>query len=292
MDSIIYRQKSAAAELTGKRFALAIAGLLLRLAIAQAAISLLAAASGLAILNAAVYLYAIWLFLRFVDRTASCYVYTLRAGSMILERRLGDSTITVVEIPIERITAMRPVRRGERLHTTYRRVKVIGPACRPALRVRAAFALSLISAHLARVCAGRGLEETLGHVLVFGEDGERSACVFAPDERMCAALAQLLSGAYGFDERMTHARVTTMYGRALERAFPALYPYVDPLVNQSEVQWARGEVKRQKAERKAKRNAKNRNPRATEETKNEANDAGEKCKDVKTRAPRRRRKQG
>lgn len=292
MDSIIYRQKSAAKPLTGKDFVLAVAGVLLRLAIAQAAISLLAAASGLAILNAALYLYAAWLLFGFMRRTVARYVYTLRTGSIVLERCLGDSTIALVEIALERIVALRPVKRGERLKTTYRRVTAIDPACRPALRVRAAFVLSLISAHLARRCAGRGLEETIGYVLVYDVDNQRRACVFAPDERMCEALAQLLGGAYGFDERMTHARVSTLYARALERAFPALYLYVDPLVNQSEVQWARGEVERQKAERRAKRDAKNKKPKAAKKAENEAKDAGETREEAKPHAPRRCRKQG
>lgn len=246
MDSIIYRQQSAAKPLTGKGFVLAIAAILLRLAVAQVVVNLLIAASGLGLLNVAFYLYAVWLLFGFMRRTVARYVYTLKTGSIILERRLGDSTITLVEIPMERIAAMRPVKRGERLQTTYKQVTEIDPACRPALRVRAAFVLSLISAHLARLCAGKGLEETIGHVLVFDEDNQRRACVFDPDEKMCDALAQLLGDAYGFDERMTHARVSTLYGRALERAFPALYPYVDPLVNRDEVEWARGEVDRRR----------------------------------------------
>ncbi|MBR5561473.1 MAG: hypothetical protein IKU73_08685 [Clostridia bacterium] len=231
MDSIIYRQQCAAKPLTGKAFVLAIAGILLRLAVAQVVVNLLISATGVGLLNIAFYLYAVWLLFCFMRRTVARYVYTLKTGSIVLERRLGDSTITVVEIPLERIIALRPVMRGERLKTTYRQVTEIDPACRPALRVRAAFVISLLSAHLARLFAGKGTEERIGYVLVFDEANQRSACVFAPDEKMLDALAQQLGDAFGFDERMTRARIRTLYGRALQRAFPALYPYVEPLVS-------------------------------------------------------------
>lgn len=250
MDSIVYRQRSAAQELTFKGLVLGMAEGLLRLSAAQIVIGLLVVATGAQILNALVYLYAAWLLFDFVRGTASCCVYTLKTGSLILERSLGDSTMIHVEIPVEHMAAMRPMKRGERLQTTYRKVRTIDPKCRQALRVRAAFVLSLFSAHLARRCAGKRIEETIGHVVVFDEGDQRCACVFAPDKRMCEALETLLGDAYGFDERMTHARVSTLYGRALERAFPALYPYVDPLVKQEEVEWARGEVERQKTKKK------------------------------------------
>ncbi|MBR3795923.1 MAG: hypothetical protein IKK34_07845 [Clostridia bacterium] len=299
MDSIIYRQQCAAKPLTGKGFLLAVAGILLRLAAAQVIINLLIAASGLGILNIAFYLYVVWLLFCFMRKTVACYVYTLKTGSIVLERRLGDSPITVVQIPLNSIAAMRPVRRGERLKTTYRQVTEIDPACRPGLRVRTAFALSLVSAHLARLCAGKGMEETIGHVLVFDEENQRRACVFAPDEKMLAALKEQLGDAFGFDERMTHARVATLYGRALERAFPALYPYVDPLVSREAVKWAKEEIDRQKAERQAKKPA-NAKPKSggklpKEEAGNEPHE-GEMFREGRGGAnrnqPRRRRKQG
>lgn len=291
MDSIVYRQQNAAKALTGRGFALAVAGILLRLAIAQMVVSLLILVSGQSLLNAAVYLYAVWLLFDFMRSAVARHVYTLRSGSIILERRLGDSTIALVEIPLERIVAVRPVKRGERLHTTYRRVKVIDPACRPALRVRAAFVLSLISAHLARLCAGKGLEETIGYVLVFDADNQRCACVFAPDEKMCAALAQLLGDAYDFDERMTHARIKTLYSRALERAFPALYPYVDPLVSREGLRQAMREMDWQNAQLDAKLRALAGSKRARDPVKNHPADMDKGHKEAQPEHRRRRRKQ-
>ena len=289
MDSIIYRQQCAAKPLTGKGFVLAIAGILLRLAIAQVVVNLLISATGIGLLNILFYLYAVWLLFSFMRRTVARYVYTLKTGSIVLERRLGDSTITVVEIPLERIIAMRPALRGERLKTTYRQVTEIDPACRPALRVRAAFVLSLLSAHLARWCAGRGLEEAIGYVLVFDEGTQRCACVFAPDEKMLTALAGQLGEAFGFDERMTHARVTTLYGRALQRAFPALYPYVDPLVSTESLRVAFRELDGQNAELDAGIRALAAKKKAGKHAK-ATEDAGDGAQQNQPR--RRRRKQG
>ena len=91
---------------------------------------------------------------------------------------------------------------------------------------------------------------------------------------------------HGFDERMTRAKITTLYGRALERAFPALYPFVDPLLKYEDVEWAREEIERQKAERKAKKNSKK-----PSESKNEAKEKTDNAEGGEADAPRRRRKQ-
>lgn len=293
MDGIIYRQQCAAKPLTGKEFFLAIAGILLRLAAAQVIINLLIKTTGLGLLNIAFYLYAVWLLFGFMRRTVARYVYTLKEGSIVLERRLGDSPITVVQIPLQNIAAMRPVRRGERLKTTYRQVTEIDPACRPALRVRAGFVLSLFSAHLARLCAGKGLEETIGYVLVFDEENQRRACVFAPDEKMLEELSTQLGDAFAFDERMTRARVATLYGRALERAFPSLYPYVDPLVSRESVEWANGELARQKAERQAKKKAREKKAAGSDKKENAGRQPEEDGEGAHVgQTARRRRKQG
>ena len=201
MEEIIVRQHDAAKPLTGKGFLLGIAGILLRLAIAQVIVNLLIGITGLGLLNLAFYGYAVWLLFVFMRRTVASYVYTLKSETLVLERRMGDSPSTVVQIPLERIISMRPVYMGERLHTTYRQVTEIDPAGRPPFRVRAAFALSLISAKLARLAAGKRVEEQIGHVLVFEEDKQTRACVFCPKEKLRAELEARLGDAYGFDAR-------------------------------------------------------------------------------------------
>ena len=279
MQDIILQQRNAAKPLTGKSFLLSIAGILVRLAIAQIAVNLLIVATGMGLLNIAFYVYAILLLVGFMRATVAGYVYTLKEDELVLERRLGDSTITLVQIPLDHVVSLREVRVAENLKTTYRQVTHIDPDTRPPLRVRAAFAVSLLSSRLARLLAGKGAQDVVGHVLVYDEGSLRCACTFRPDPEMLDALAQRLGERYGFDERMTRGRVHTLYARALERAFPALYPYVDPLVKPEDVAWAREEIARQKAEKREKKN-----PAGKKTDKAAAESAQD--------APRRRRKQG
>ena len=285
MQEIIFQQRNAAKPLTGKAFMLSIAGILIRLAIAQLVINALISMTGMGLLNVAFYLYAVWLLIAFMRETVAGYVYTLKEGVLVLERRLGDSTITVVEIPLERVVSLRRVRMGENLHISYRDVMHIDASSRPPLRVRAAFIASLLSSHLARMLAGRHAQDVIGHVIVFDEGSLRRACTFCPNEALLEKLEGILGERLEFDERMTRTKVHTLYARALERAFPALYAYVEPLIRREDVEWAQEEVARQKAERKGKQNGKNPTEEKTEEKTNDAD--GERAD-----APRRRRKQG
>ena len=199
MQEIIYRQQDAAAPLNGRGFVLGVAGVLLKLAAAQIVCNLLIALTGAGLLNVLFYLFAVWLLVMFMRDTVAGYVYTLKEDRLMLERKLGDSTITLVQIPLEQVAAMREARRAENLRTTYRQVTHIDPASRPGPRVRMAFAASLLSCRLARLLAGRGAQDVIGHVLVFDEGGARRACTFRPDARMREALAGLLGERYGFD---------------------------------------------------------------------------------------------
>lgn len=292
MHEIILRQHDAARKLDGKGFVLGIAGILLKLSIAQIICNWLISLTGVGLLNLAFYLYAVWLLIMFMRGTVASYVYTLKEDMLVLERRLGDSTITVIEIPFERIAALRPVRMGERLETAYRDVMVIDPAGRPPVRVRAAFVLSLLSSRLARCAAGKRVEEIIGHVVVFDENNARRACVFRPNPEMLRALEEKVCERFGFDERMTHARIRTLYSRALERAFPALYPYVDPLVKPEDVIWAKAQVDEEKAKRREKaqarkKQAKKEQAKGKEQKKNAKPDG-----EAQEETPRRRRKQG
>ena len=256
MDEIIYRQQDAAKAMDGKAFVLAVAGVVVRLAIAQIVVNLLISATGTGLLNLLFYVYAVWLVFGFMRRTVASYVYTLKNGVIYLERKLGDSTNTLVEIPLCRVLSMRPVMRAEKLGVSYRQVTEIDPACKPDARMRAAFAASYVSARLARLLAGKRAQEQCGWVIVFTEGSHRNACVFRPDEEMLLALKAQLGEAFGFDERMTQAKIVTLQARALQRAFGALYPFVNPLVKPDEIDEARAELDRRKAERAEKRKAK------------------------------------
>lgn len=290
MDEIILRQRDAAKPLTGKTFLLGIALIVLKLSIAQMVLHLMISAAGAEFLSIVFYLYAVWLLLGFLRRTVACYVYTLTENTLVLERRLGDSLIRVIEIPLESVISLRAVKKGESLRTTYQSIAVIDPACRAPFRVRAAFVLSLLSARLARFCAGVGIDEEIAYVLVYSRAERQKACVFRPDDEMCEKLAQMLGGAYGFDERMTRARVTTLYARALQRAFPALYPYVDPLVREDEAEWAKAELERRKTERKQKKAGGGRRTGAGKSEKTEKKENAAEPQSVPQK--KRRRKQG
>ena len=283
MQEIIFQQRNAAKPLTGKAFLLSIAGILVRLSIAQLVINAIISLTGVGLLNVAFYLYAVWLLLAFMRETVASYVYTLKEDTLVLERKLGDSTITVVEIPFAQVASLRPVCKAENLNISYRDVMHIDASSAPALHVRMAFAASVFSSRLARLLAGKGAQEQIGHVIVFDEGKLRRACTFCPDKELLELLEARICERFGFDERMTHTKVHTLYARALERAFPALYGYVDPLIKPEDVDWAREEIARQKAERKEKKNGKN------EKTDKQAKDGKEQAQ---SEAPRRRRKQG
>ena len=278
MQEIIFQQHNAAKPLTGRAFVLSIAGILIRLAAAQIAVNVLISLTGAGLLNVVFYLYAMWLLLAFMRKTVAGYVYTLKEDVLVLERRLGDSTIAMVEVPLGRVVSLRPVRMGESLMISYRDVVNIDAGSRPPFRVRAAFIASLFSSHLARLLAGKRVQDVIGHVIVFDEGSLRRACTFCPDEMMLQHLEAIIGERFCFDERMTRAKVTTLYARALERAFPALYAYVDPLLKHEDVAWAHEEIARQKAERREKKN-----PTKTD---------GAKEPDEQVGQPRRRRKQG
>ena len=282
MQEIIFQQRNAAKKLTGRAFVLGIAGILIQLSVAQLVVNALISLTGIGLLNVAFYLYAVWLLIAFMRETVAVYVYTLKEDVLVLERKLGDSTITVVEVPLGKVASLRPVRMGENLHISYRDVMHIDPSSRPPLRVRAAFSASLFSSHLARMLAGKRVQDVIGQVIVFDEGSLRRACTFCPNDELLEKLKTALGERFGFDERMTRTKAATLYARALERAFPALYTYVDPLLKHEDVAWAREEIARQKAERKEKKN-----PKKTEE-------AQETAKEETGRAeqPRRRRKQG
>ena len=284
MQEIIFQQRNAAKPLTGRAFILNIAGVLIQLSIAQLVINALISMTGIGLLNIAFYLYAIWLLIMFMRETVASYVYTLKEGVLVLERKLGDSTITVVEAPLDKVVSLRPVRMGENLYISYRDVLSIDASSRPTLRVRMAFIASLLSSHLARMLAGKRVQDVIGHVIVFDEGGLRRACTFCPNEELLKMLEDRLGERLGFDERMTRAKASSLYARALERAFPALYAYVDPLLKHEDVAWANEEIARQKEERQAKKN-----PQNAERTKKTEK---EEPVDAQQEALRRRRKQG
>ena len=256
MEEIRAQQVNRARPMTGRDFVLGVASVVLRLALAQILCNLLIAATGAGLLNVLFYLYAVATLAMFMRRTVASSAYTLKQETLVLERKLGDSTTSVVEIPLDRILAVRPVCRGERLPVCYRQVTVIDNEAKPTARMKAAWRASLISARLARKIAQ-------GRMFTMKSDGrsslrrrryvQRRACVFCPDEAMCGALREALGDRFGLDDRQTRPQVVTLYAQALERAFPEIYTHVTPLVSRREVKMAREVIAQQKAARGAKK---------------------------------------
>lgn len=255
MDEIIYRQKNAPKAMTGRRFLLGAAGIVLRLAVAQIIVNALIALSGVGLLNVLFYLYAVALLIGFMRKTVAGSVYALGARTLTLQSLLGDSTTSVVQIPLRRVITIRPVMRCENLRLCYAQVTAVDAAAKPGARMRAAFVASLFSARLARRIAGRCAKEEMGWAAVFEEEGRLRACVFRPDETLLRSLAALLPRAFDADDRTTRARVSTIYARSLKRAFSQAYPHVEPLIREEDMRWAAEEIERQRGERKAARDA-------------------------------------
>ena len=256
MDEIICRQKNTPEPMTGRRFVLGAAGIVLRLAVAQLLVNAAIALSGVGLLNVAFYLYAVILLIGFMKRTVASSVYTLGSSTLVLQSMLGDSTTSVVEIPLSRVQAVRPAGRCEKLRLSYHQVTAVDAQAKPGFRVRAAFYASLFSARLARLLAGKASGEQAGWVVVFPEEGLLRACVLRPDEAFLRALEEALPQAFDVDDRMTRARIHTISARALQRAFPKEYPHVEPLVDEEQMRWAQDELARQKQAREAERERK------------------------------------
>ena len=249
IEAIVASQKDRPEPITGKGFLLAVAGVVLRLALAQIVVNLLITATGVGLLNVAFYVYAVWLLAAFMRRTVAASAYTLKESTLYLQKLLGDSTTSVVEIPLDAIRAIRPVAACERLRLTYRQVTIIDARAKAPFRARLAFFLSLFSARLARLAAGKNAERVIGYAIAFDEGGRTRCCVIRPDEDFCAALQEALPEAYGYDDRMERER-TTLWARALQRAFPALYPQVKPLIDEQALAQARAQAKARRQQKK------------------------------------------
>ena len=252
IEAIVASQKDRPEPVTGKSFLLAVAGVVLRLALAQIVVNLLISATGVGLVNVAFYVYAVWLLASFMRRTVAASAYTLKEHTLYLQKLLGDSTTSGVEIPLHAIRAIRPVAACERLKLSSRQVTVIDARARAPFRARLAFVLSLFSARLARLAAGKDAEAVIGYAIAYVEGGKTRCCVFRPDADFREALAGMLPEAFGVDDRMEHGPVTTLWARALQRAFPALYPQVKPLVNEQELEQARAEARARRKKPAAK----------------------------------------
>lgn len=269
MQEILAQQRNAAKPVTGRGFLLGVIGVIIRLSVAQIVVNLCIMASGVGLLNIVFYLYAIWVIVSFMGKTVAGSLYMLKDDALYLQKTLGDSTVSVTEIPLEAILGVRSVVYADRLESSYRRVTVIDAAAAKPFSIRMAEWLSLFSARLARWAAGEKARAERGMVVAYMEEEKRCCCVFLPNETFCAALEQALPEVFGVDERTQENTPVTMSAQALERAFPDLYTHTQKLVNMDDAAQAKEEIRRQKrtkAKGKAGQNAKHDKAEALELT--------------------------
>jgi len=270
MEQVLAQQCNQAEPITGKAFFFGVLGVLIRLALAQILVNFLIAMTGVGLINLLFYLYAIVLLLRFMGKTVAGSQYMLKENRLILQKQLGDSTVSAVEIPTDQILSIRPVFRGDRLACSYRRVSVIDASAAQPARMRIAFGAALVSAWMARNIAGDMAYQAYAYAVVYLDEGIPHICVFRPDEAFLSALRERFPQAFGMDERREGAKRVTLWLQALERAFPQLYTHVEPLVSEERVRAAKAEIKRQKQE-KDKRKGKQK-PVESQDTSGEDNE--------------------
>ena len=247
--SALARQRNCPERLSGKAFVLAVSAIALRTAAAQIVLGVVISLTGLSWLDWVLYAYLLLQLLDLLRQTVSVSEYVLTRDSLRLRRMLGDYVTASVVIPLDQVQAIRPVAAGERLKLGVGSVRVMDRAAQSPLRVRAAIWLSLVSARLARLAAGGREGEIIGHAVVYRQGRRSCACIIRPDEQMLCAMA-CACDACGKDERTAAAGV---FARALQRAFPALYPHVLPLTDAAELAQANEEIEHRRERAKARK---------------------------------------
>lgn len=253
MEEILAQQRNAGKPLNGQSFVLALAGMIAMLAASQMIVTLLIAWTDIPALNALYYLAWIAVIARFVYRNVAGSIYTLKRGSLLLEKTLGDSTVYAVEIPCEAILGIRLSLAGDRLKSSYRSVRVMDHTAAIPLRVRIAFGFSVFVAAWARKIAGEAIYRRIGYVVAFHDGKKRVAVVFKPDDEFSAALRAELPHVWRVDERTKEDTHRSALGYSLQRTFPELYPFMNPLVDPQEAAEARAELERRKQRKKEKK---------------------------------------
>ena len=225
----------------------------LRLAALQLAVNLLALITDSGVPTKLLCIYALWLLARCLFEAVEGAMYTIRGDQIILEKKLGDITVNRVSIPFGSILSVRPAVCAEKLSVSYRQVSWFGSGLKPSLRLRAAWLSSLVSARAARRIAGEAALCDKGMLIAYLADDRPYACVFAPSQRIAEQLAPAVGERWGWDDRLSRAEVTSLQGHCLQRAFPALYPNVRPLISQEDEEWlAEWQAERDAAKQKKK----------------------------------------
>ena len=218
-----------------KRLMLGASALAVKVALIQVAFAFLSQASQNPLLRPSGVLLAGALILRRVFASTEGFTYHLDAQNLILRRRRGGAYVGGAWlVPLRSIQTLRPAMQGERLKVCYSVVRRFAPGLVPDLRMRLAFALSLISARAARAVAGAAPSVQRGWLIGYAHGQKAHACLIAPDEEMLQALAERLGDRFLWDDRLARGRVEGFFARSLQRAFPPYYPSVSPLIGEED----------------------------------------------------------
>lgn len=221
----------------GKTFAAAASGALLRLSVLQILANVLSALTGSGMVRPLFCLYTACLLGGILYGSLEGAVYTIDGDSIILEKDLGGDTINRVRIPFQSILSIRPAYPAEKLSVSYRQVSYFGVGLRPSLRIRIGWLVSLFSARMARHIIGDAAEEERGLVIAYLAGDRPQACVMEPDETLTFRLKAAAGERWNWDDRLSRAEVVSLQGMCLQRAFPALYPNIRPLVSPEDEAW-------------------------------------------------------
>ncbi|MBQ8094778.1 MAG: hypothetical protein IJ242_14580 [Clostridia bacterium] len=253
MSEVICEQVIRQETLTQKEFILEVVRIILRLAIAEIVTSALSYLTGMGIVRIAFYVYAIAEVFRFLWRILASDRYVLMNDRLILERRIGETVLGGVSIPLKQILSIREHLAAESTGVSYAHTAHFLRQSETPLRVSAGRILALLSARLAIRVAGNDATKPCGLLLSYHEGGKVKACLFEPDAGMLSALSEMAGERMGLDDRLARPRLKTFAARSLARAFPEIYPHVQPLITPDDIAWADEQQVLRKAEREARK---------------------------------------
>ncbi|MCR4708346.1 MAG: hypothetical protein K5746_10430 [Clostridiales bacterium] len=216
--------------MTGRTFLTQLFRILIRLSVAQVVVSLAVRITGIGVLRILICLYTLLLLYHwFCERVQSAEII-LTEQYVHVNRIRQSGKKHEIHVPLSQIAAVRKHIAGENLRITYESVTVPHRSLETPLRIRAVWITTVFSARLARFFAGREFLRPDGNLIVAERDGEKQAILIPLNGAFEEALSELLPDRFGKDDRMEREPLVTLRGRALQRAFPQLYPHVLPLI--------------------------------------------------------------
>ena len=196
---------------------------------AQILCTVLCYATGTAVLDKALCLFSAVSLLSLLKKQMSCTEYRVFEDIIEFEKRIAGRSVMKLEIPVKDILTIRPHFGGERTRINYEQVTFLEDSLKPTISMKLAYFSAYFSARLARHIMKERAFDQSGYVLAYISGTQRMAAVFGPDPELCRQLQSILRERWDWDDRLARKGLTTLQARCLQRAFPALYPNVDPI---------------------------------------------------------------